>query len=61
MERVKGFSMYGKLEIEIFFIARLRSYLQSQSTCRLHQMLGDFLSQTGDHLEALDQYSKALG
>lgn len=42
-------------------IEMLRSYLQNQSTCRLHQMLGDFLTQIGDHLEALDQYSKALG
>ena len=44
-----------------YIFCRLRGYLENQSTCRLHQMLGDFLTQIGDHLEALDQYSKALG
>ncbi|XP_045172454.1 anaphase-promoting complex subunit 7-like [Mercenaria mercenaria] len=39
----------------------LKGYLQNQSTCKLHQMLADFLTHTGEHQEALDQYSKALG
>ncbi|KAL3857415.1 hypothetical protein ACJMK2_012089 [Sinanodonta woodiana] len=39
----------------------LRKQLISQSTCRLHQMLADFLTQTNEHQEALDHYNKALG
>ncbi|XP_052798853.1 anaphase-promoting complex subunit 7-like [Mya arenaria] len=39
----------------------VRSYLVNQSTCKLHLLLADFLRLTGDHQEALDQYSKALG
>ncbi|XP_033646823.1 anaphase-promoting complex subunit 7-like [Asterias rubens] len=39
----------------------LRRQLQQQSTCQLHQMLGDFLSLNNDLQEALDQYSVALG
>ncbi|XP_013384483.1 anaphase-promoting complex subunit 7 [Lingula anatina] len=41
-------------------IDMLRNQLQHQSTCRLHQLLGDFLSQTNEKQEALDQYSIAL-
>ncbi|XP_077996045.1 anaphase-promoting complex subunit 7-like [Glandiceps talaboti] len=41
-------------------IELLRNQLRSQSTCRLHQMLGDYLAATNDHQEALDQYSIAL-
>lgn len=41
-------------------IELLRNQLQHQSTCRLHQLLGDFLSQTNEKQEALDQYSIAL-
>ncbi|XP_070572262.1 anaphase-promoting complex subunit 7-like [Ptychodera flava] len=41
-------------------IELLRNQLRLQSTCRLHQMLGDYLAATNDHQEALDQYSIAL-
>ncbi|XP_064613302.1 anaphase-promoting complex subunit 7-like [Liolophura sinensis] len=39
----------------------LRGKLYHHSTCRLHQMLGDFLTWTNEHQEALDHYSIALG
>ncbi|XP_060074596.1 anaphase-promoting complex subunit 7-like [Ylistrum balloti] len=41
-------------------IELLRKQLQTQSTCRLHRTLGDFLGLTNEHLEAIDQYSIAL-
>ncbi|KAJ8311986.1 hypothetical protein KUTeg_009359 [Tegillarca granosa] len=41
-------------------IELLRKQLQTHSTCRLHQMLADFLTNTNEHQEALDQYSIAL-
>ncbi|XP_074641940.1 anaphase-promoting complex subunit 7-like isoform X2 [Tubulanus polymorphus] len=41
-------------------IALLRKQLRMQSTCNLHLMLGNFLTQTNEHQEALDQYSIAL-
>lgn len=41
-------------------VEMLRGYLQNQSTSRLHQMFGDFLYQTGEQLDALDQFNKAL-
>jgi hypothetical protein len=39
---------------------RLRKQLETHSTCRLHQMLAEFLTQTHEHQEALDQFSIAL-
>ncbi len=39
---------------------RLRKQLRQQSTCKLHQMLADFLMHANEHQEALDQYSIAL-
>ncbi|XP_038061823.1 anaphase-promoting complex subunit 7-like isoform X2 [Patiria miniata] len=42
-------------------IELLRRQLQHQSTCQLHQMLGEFLSANNELQEALDQYSIALG
>ncbi|KAK3084436.1 hypothetical protein FSP39_013538 [Pinctada imbricata] len=41
-------------------IELLRSRLQTHNTCKLHQMLADFLSQTHEHQQALDHYSIAL-
>ncbi|XP_064618636.1 anaphase-promoting complex subunit 7-like [Lineus longissimus] len=41
-------------------ITLLRNTLRSQSTHKLHQLLGDFLTHTNEHQEALDQYSIAL-
>ncbi|KAL5016106.1 hypothetical protein ScPMuIL_005695 [Solemya velum] len=41
-------------------IELLRRQLKNHSTCRLHQLLGDFLHQTSEIQEALDQYSIAL-
>lgn len=38
----------------------LRKQLETHSTCRLHQMLAEFLTQTHEHQEALDQFSIAL-
>ena len=38
----------------------LRKQLVVQSTGKLHQVLGDFLSQLKEYQEALDQYSIAL-
>ena len=42
------------------FYDRLSKALRHQSTSRLHQLLGDFLSHNNEHQEALDQYSIAL-
>ncbi|KAL4223795.1 Anaphase promoting complex subunit 7 [Mactra antiquata] len=42
-------------------IELLRSYLQNQSTCRLHTLLADFLNQIGDEAEALEHFHKGLG
>lgn len=41
-------------------IELLKKLLEQQSTCRAHQMLGDFLSHTNQPQEALDQYSIAI-
>lgn len=40
--------------------SRLKEVLLRHSSCRLHHLLGDFLQQTGDLSEALNQYSFAL-
>jgi hypothetical protein len=44
----------------MFYVYRLRNTLRSQSTHKLHQLLGDFLTHTNEPQEALDQYSIAL-
>lgn len=41
-------------------IELLRKTLVNHNTCHLHQMLGDFLSQTNEALEAVNHYSIAL-
>ncbi|GAB1607142.1 anaphase-promoting complex subunit 7-like [Argonauta hians] len=41
-------------------IELLRKTLVHHNTCHLHQMLGDFLSQTNEALEAVNHYSIAL-
>ncbi|XP_064461073.1 anaphase-promoting complex subunit 7-like [Ornithodoros turicata] len=41
-------------------IALLRKQLETQSTCRLHQMLGDFLARTNEHDKALQHFGIAL-
>uniref|UniRef100_T1J2T0 Anaphase-promoting complex subunit 7 n=1 Tax=Strigamia maritima TaxID=126957 RepID=T1J2T0_STRMM len=41
-------------------IELLRKQVALQSTCRLHQMLGDFLVRTNEPEKALDHYSAAL-
>lgn len=38
----------------------LRKQVTIQNTCRLHQMLGDFLARMNEHEKALDHYSTAL-
>lgn len=38
----------------------LRKQVGIQSTCRLHQMLGDLLARTNEHEKAFDHYSTAL-
>ncbi|KAK6183743.1 hypothetical protein SNE40_002458 [Patella caerulea] len=35
--------------------------VQTKTSARLHQLLGDFLAQTGSYADALSQYSTALG
>jgi len=41
-------------------IELLRRQVAFQSTCRLHQMLGDLLARTNEHERALDHYNMAL-
>ncbi|XP_033099544.1 anaphase-promoting complex subunit 7-like [Anneissia japonica] len=41
-------------------MALLRKHLFHSSTCRLHQMLGDCLAATNEHIDAIDQYNIAL-
>lgn len=53
-EILKHFHNYDK------GVALLKTYLQHHSTCRLHQLLADFLTHTGEHQEAMDQFTKAL-
>lgn len=38
----------------------LKKQMEQQSTCRLHQMLGDFLARTNEHEKALHHFSIAL-
>jgi hypothetical protein len=47
-------------ESSLYFVNRLRGVLDRHNTSRLHHLLGDFLHQTGDMSEALNQYSIAL-
>ncbi|XP_071946347.1 anaphase-promoting complex subunit 7-like [Antedon mediterranea] len=41
-------------------MALLRKHLFHISTCRLHQMLGDCLAASNEHIDAIDQYNIAL-
>ncbi|KAH7957019.1 hypothetical protein HPB52_014369 [Rhipicephalus sanguineus] len=41
-------------------IQLLQKHLESQSTCRLHQMLGDFYARAGEHDKALQHFGIAL-
>ncbi|XP_075542666.1 anaphase-promoting complex subunit 7 [Dermacentor variabilis] len=41
-------------------IQLLQKHLENQSTCRLHQMLGDFYARTGEHDKALQHFGIAL-
>ncbi|KAM7311902.1 anaphase-promoting complex subunit 7 isoform X2 [Ixodes scapularis] len=41
-------------------IELLQKHLEVQSTCRLHQMLGDFFARTSEHEKALHHFGIAL-
>ncbi|KAK8769574.1 hypothetical protein V5799_013963 [Amblyomma americanum] len=41
-------------------IQLLQKHLETQNTCRLHQMLGDFYARTGEHDKALQHFGIAL-
>lgn len=53
-------NLYLVITDKIVISFRLRKQLETHSTCRLHQMLAEFLTQTHEHQEALDQFSIAL-
>ncbi|GFU10345.1 anaphase-promoting complex subunit 7 [Nephila pilipes] len=41
-------------------IELLKKHMEQQTSCRLHQMLGDFLARTNEHEKALHHFSIAL-
>ena len=49
-----------RCDMLLLYCFSLKKQLQQHSTCRLHQMLAEFLEHTNDHIEALDHYNIAL-
>lgn len=52
---------YGNANVShVYVFISLKKQTEQQSSCRLHQMLGDFLARTNEHEKALHHFSIAL-